>query len=98
MLELTDDERADIQADLEAERTYRDSLKVARLQVSDNGGADFVQITTPSGHSRSVRYNAMQLNKLIGAANIRINKLQGQLQEKDWQSTQGAPTYRSRPS
>ena len=40
----------------------------------------------------------MQLNKLIGAANVRINKLKGQLQEKDWQSTEAAPTYRTRPS
>ena len=98
MPELTAEEIAAIQADLDAERAYRDSLRTALRQVSDNGGADFVQITTPSGHQRTVRYNAMQLQKLVGAANIRINKLGGQTQGKDWQSTQAAPTYRSRPS
>ena len=95
MPELTAEEIAELEDELAGEQAYRDSLKSALRKVADNGGADFVQITTPSGHARTVRYNLPQLQKLIGAANVRINRLRGQIEGKDWQSTAGAPTYRN---
>ena len=82
--------------ELAGELAYRASLQAALKQVADNGGADFVQITTPSGAQRTVRYNLMQLTKLIGIATVKINDLQARSEGKDRQSTSGAPTFRTR--
>ena len=95
MPDLTAEEIAELETELAGEQAYRNSLRTALRQMSDNGGAEFVAVTTPSGHQRTVRYNQMQLTKLIGAANVRINRLRGQVLGKDWQTTAGAPTYRN---
>ena len=95
MPELSAEDIAELEDELAGERAYRDSLRTALRSISDNGGADFVSITTPSGATRQVRYNQAQLTRLIGAANVRINRLRGRVQGKDWQSTAGPPTYRN---